>query len=157
MGFSSSHNIPNTNVRPGDRIKALSTRPTSIDSFFSSESCRFHNSSCEISDVETSRIVNEENLVELSSVEMHFFIWARLPSVQVSPHHWRPPSAGTILPVLLERRAKHNRFRYIGLDPASNGLPRASPRTENSKLQLENGFKVESVTPSDHLMVETCR
>ena len=26
------------------------------------------------------------------SVEMHFFIWARLPSVQVSPHHRRPSS-----------------------------------------------------------------
>jgi len=25
-------------------------------------------------------------------VEMHFFIWARLPSVQVSPHHRRSTS-----------------------------------------------------------------
>jgi hypothetical protein len=48
-------------------------------------------------------------LVELS-VEMHFFIWARLPSVQVSPHHRRSTSTR-----LLERQKERAEFHYIGL------------------------------------------
>ena len=40
---------------------------------------------------ETGNSVGESHVKRLPSVEMHFFIWARLPSVQVSPHHWRLP------------------------------------------------------------------
>jgi hypothetical protein len=41
---------------------------------------------------------------------MHFFIWARLPSVQVSPHHRRSTSLEAF-----GTPAERERFDYIGL------------------------------------------
>jgi hypothetical protein len=118
MGLSSSHNIPNTNITVEDRIKALSTRPTSIDSFFSPDSWRFHNESCGKQEHETSLIVNRmessndvfsgDAFLHLGEVALRAGQSTSLASIQ-----W-PESSST---KLLERRRRYFLFRYIGLHP----------------------------------------
>src|SRR6266699_4561227 len=63
-----------------------------MTSHYSSRFCGYNRIFCSLQDLESSGLVGSAALLVDLSVEMHFFIWARLPSVQVSPHHRRSTS-----------------------------------------------------------------
>ena len=84
----------------------------SITSHYSSRFCGYHRIFCSLQDLESSGLVGSAALLVDLSVEMHFFIWARLPSVQVSPHHRRSTSREAF-----GTPPEHSGFHYIGLTP----------------------------------------